>query len=58
MVIATLAAREACSVLRIRRPKLYDLIKSGQLPASFRACRWIILLPNVEKHLDGMQVAA
>ena len=54
--LSTVTAREACAILRVSRPKLYDLIRSGQLEASFVARKWIIRELAIEKYLDKMSV--
>ena len=56
--LSTLTAREACAILRVSRPKLYDFIRSGQLEASFVARKWIIRLSAIEKYLDNMSVGS
>jgi excisionase family DNA binding protein len=54
--LSTLTAREACAILRVSRPKLYDFIRSGHLEASFVARKWIIRVSAIEKYLDKMSV--
>ncbi len=56
--LSTVTTREACAILRVSRPKLYDFIRSGQLEASFVACKWIIRLSAIEKYLDKMSVGS
>jgi excisionase family DNA binding protein len=56
--LSTATTREACAILRVSRAKLYDLIRSGQLEASFVARKWIIRLSAIEKYLDKMSVAS
>lgn len=54
--LSTVTIREACAILRVSRPKMYDFIRSGQLEASFVARKWIIRQSAVEKFLDKMSV--
>lgn len=54
--LSTVTTREACAILRVSRPKLYDFIRSGQLEASFVARKWIIRQSAIEKYLDKMLV--
>jgi excisionase family DNA binding protein len=54
--LSTVTTSEACAILRVSRPKLYDLIRSGQLEASFVARKWIIRQLAIEKYLDKMAV--
>jgi excisionase family DNA binding protein len=56
--LTTLTTREACAILRVSRPKLYDFIRSGQLEASFVARKWIIRQSAIEKYLDKMSVGS
>ena len=54
--LCTVTTPEACKVLKVSRPKLYDLIRSGQLTASFVARKWIIRERDLEAFLDKMAV--
>lgn len=54
--LSTLTAREACAILRLSRPKLYNLIRSGQLRGSFIARKWLIRVSDLEVYLDKMAV--
>ena len=54
--LSTVTAREACTILRVSRPKLYDLIRSGQLRASFIARKWLLRVSDLEGYLDKMAV--
>jgi excisionase family DNA binding protein len=56
--LSTVTIREACAILRVSRPKMYDLIRSGQLRASFVARKWIIRESEIEKYLDKMLVSS
>jgi excisionase family DNA binding protein len=56
--LSTVTIREACAILRVSRPKLYDLIWSRQLEASFVARKWIIRGSAIEKYLDKMSVGS
>jgi len=56
--LSTVTAREACGILRVSRPKLYDLIRTRQLEASFVARKWIIRESSIEKYLDKMSVGS
>lgn len=56
--LSTVTIREACAILRVSRPKLYDLIWSRQLEASFVARKWIIRESAIEKYLDKMLVGS
>jgi len=56
--LSTVTIREACAILRVSRPKLYDLIWSRQLEASFVARKWIIRESAIEKYLDKMSVGS
>lgn len=56
--LPTVTTREACAILRVSRPKLYDLIRSGQREASFVARKWIIRLSAIEKYLDKSLVGS
>jgi excisionase family DNA binding protein len=54
--LPTLTTLEARAVLKVSRPKLYELIRSGQLEASFIARKWVIRQSAIEKYLDRMSV--
>jgi len=56
--LSTVTIREACAILRVSRPKLYDLIQTRQLEASFVARKWIIRESAIEKYLDKMSVGS
>jgi excisionase family DNA binding protein len=56
--LSTVTAREACAILRVSRPKLYDLIRSGQLRASFIARKWLLRVSDLEGYLDKMSVGS
>ena len=56
--LSTVTIREACAILQVSRPKLYDFIRSGQLEASFVARKWIIRESAIEKYLDKMSVGS
>jgi excisionase family DNA binding protein len=56
--LSTVTTREACAILRVSRPKLYDLIRSGQLEGSFVAQKWIIRESAIERYLDKMSVGS
>jgi excisionase family DNA binding protein len=54
--LSVITTREACAILRVSRPKLYDLIRSRQLEASFVARKWLIRTSDLEAYLDKMAV--
>jgi excisionase family DNA binding protein len=56
--LSTVTTREACAILRVSRPKLYDLIRSGQLRGSFVARKWLIRVSDLESYLDKMAVGS
>jgi excisionase family DNA binding protein len=56
--LSTVTTREACAILRVSRPKLYDLIRSGQLTASYIARKWVIRERDLELFLDKTAVGA
>ncbi len=56
--LSTVTTREACAILRVSRPKLYDLIRSGQLIASYIARKWVIRERDLEQFLDKMTVGS
>lgn len=54
--LATVTTREACAILKVSRPKLYDLIRSGQLRGSFVARKWLIRELDLEAYLERTAV--
>jgi excisionase family DNA binding protein len=54
--LSTVATREACTILKVSRPKLYELIRTGQLRASFIARKWLIRTSDLEAYLDRTSV--
>jgi excisionase family DNA binding protein len=54
--LSTVTTNQACAILRVSRPTLYDLIRSGQLVASFVARKWLIRTSDLEAYLDKMAV--
>ena len=50
-----LTVREVCSVLRLSRPKVYDLIKDGYLEAFKLGGDWRIVRRSVESYVGPIE---